>query len=143
MPLHIALHDATGDKPGLGRYVFAVASRMRSQLIKVRNILEAQGRGFQSIASRSKEAKVVGPRSLVMLQHLDEPRVVCVQLGPVALAIYAVPTSLVVHRGNRNPRQTIVSLPVHTAVCWFYRKPYASAQCVRAAGDSSTLTMIK
>src|SRR5436189_436481 len=24
-----------------------------------------------------------------------------------------------------------------------YRKPYASAQCVRAAGDSSTLTMIK
>ena len=55
---------------------------MRSQLIKVRNILEAQGRGFQSIASRSKEAKVVGPRSLVMLQHLDEPRVVCVQLGP-------------------------------------------------------------
>jgi hypothetical protein len=55
---------------------------MRSQLIKVRNILEAQGRGFQSIASRSKEAKAVGPRSLVMLQHLDEPRVVCVQLGP-------------------------------------------------------------
>jgi hypothetical protein len=24
-----------------------------------------------------------------------------------------------------------------------YRKPYANAQCVRAAGDSSTLTMIK
>ena len=24
-----------------------------------------------------------------------------------------------------------------------YRKPYASAQCVRAVGDSSTLTMIK
>ncbi len=24
-----------------------------------------------------------------------------------------------------------------------YRKPYTSAQCVRAAGDSSTLTMIK
>jgi hypothetical protein len=34
-------------------------------------------------------------------------------------------------------------LSFHTAVCWFYRKPYASAQCVRAAGDSSTLTMIK